>query len=188
MKKILKAFLLVVVVLAALIGLTLAYHGFFDKYEVTEKEVGPYMLATKRFVGSYYKVGPTMTEVDTWLRENGVESTKGVGLFYDTPTEVEEDKLRSDVGNVLENVDEEKLIEIKEKYEVKELAKQNAVVVEFPIKSPLSYMLSPMKVYPIISKYWLEKGYPAEGGAGYSMEIYDMTGKKTIYVMPIPVE
>jgi len=186
MKKSLKVVVVVVIFLIVTIGTVLAYHGFFSTYEIAEKEVGPYTLATKRFVGGYYKVGPTMTEVDSWLRENAVTSSKGVGLFYDDPAKVPENELRSDVGNVLENVDEQKLAKIKEKFDVKEIVRQKAVVVEFPIKSSLSYMLAPIKVYPMISKYWKEKGYPDSVSDGFSIEIYDMDGKITTYIMPIP--
>lgn len=185
MKKSLKIILVVVILLIAMLLGALAYHGFFSKIEITEKEVGPYTFATKRFIGSYYKVGPTMTEVDSWLRENGVMATKGVGLFYDDPVKVAEESLRSDVGNVLDNVDEKTLAKIREKFTVKDIARQKAVVIEFPIKSPLSYMLAPIKVYPMINKYWKDKGYSEMTSGGFSIEIYDIEGKITTYIMPI---
>jgi DNA gyrase inhibitor GyrI len=169
-----------------LVGVTaLAYHGFFSTPAITEKEVGPYLVAVKRFTGSYYKVGPTMTEVDTWLRENGVNSTKGVGLYYDDPAKVPEDQRRSDVGNILEGVDEQTLEKIKEKFTVIEIKKSKAAVVDYPIKSPLSYMLAPMKVYPEIAKYWTQKGYEEEEGS-FSIEIYDIPNKVTSYIIPVP--
>lgn len=168
----------------AIIGI-LAYHGFFSTPRVTEKEIGPYTVATKRFMGSYYKVGPTMTEVDNGLKEIGIKATKGVGLFWDDPAKVAENKLRSDVGNILENVDAETLNKIKAKYEIKEIGRIRAVVVEYSMKSMLSYMIAPMKVYPAISKYWNEKGYPKDLES-FSLEIYDLPGKTTLYIMPIP--
>ena len=113
----------------------LYYHDFFSSPKIVEKEMGPFTIVSKRFAGPYYKVGPTMDEVDAWLRENGVESTKGVGLYYDDPADVKESELRSDVGNIVENVDEETLAKIKEKFEVKEISKTKFAVIEFPIKS-----------------------------------------------------
>lgn len=164
----------------------LAYHDFFVNPQVTEKEMGPYTIAVKRFVGGYYKVGPTMTEVDTWLRSIGVNSTRGVGLYYDDPAKQKENELRSDVGNILEKVDKKILEKIKEKLEVKDIKKQKMVVVKYPIKSPFSYMLGPMKVYPAINKYWQEKKYPMNKEGSFGMEIYDIPGKTTYYLMPIP--
>ena len=188
MKKFLKILGIAIGIKILIIVGILYYHGFFTEPVVTEKEVGPYTIAVKRFIGGYYQVGPTMTEVDSWIRGQGVSSTKGIGLFYDDPGTVEESKLRSDVGNVLEGVDEQTIETIKMQLEVKELPVMRAVVIDFPIVSPLSYMIAPMKVYPAISKYWKEKGYPEEGGVGYSIELYDMPGKITTYVMPIPGE
>ena len=186
MKKSMKIILVVVVLIIVMFWGVLAYHGFFSSIEIVEKETGPYTFATKRFVGSYYKVGPTMKEVDSWLRENGVIATKGVGLFYDDPEKVAQEELRSDVGNVLENADEQILAKVREKFTVKNIARQKALVIEFPIKSPLSYMLAPIKVYPMISKYWKDKGYPEMTDGGFSIEIDDIDGKVTTYIMPIP--
>lgn len=185
MKKTIKSIFIVFALLALAILGILAYHGFFSAPQVTEKEIGPYTVATKRFLGSYYKVGPAMTEVDNGLKEMGIKATKGVGLFWDDPAKAEESKLRSDVGNVLEGVDAETLNKIRGKFEVREIGKIRAVVVEHPIKSMLSYMLAPMKVYPAINKYWSKKGYSTEL-ENFSLEIYDVPGKTTLYIMPIP--
>jgi hypothetical protein len=186
MKKVLKVVFVVFTVLLLIVVAVLSYHGFFSTPEVTEKEIGPYLIAVKRFTGSYYKVGPIMTEVDTWLRENGVNSTKEVGLFYDDPDKVPESQRRSAVGNVLEGVDELTLEKIKEKLEVIEIKPYRAVVVEYPIKTPLSYMLGPMKVYQEINRHWTNKGYPPEAEGSFSIEIYDVPGKVTTYIMVIP--
>ena len=185
MKKIFKAFLIFLSIVALLVLGTLYYHDFFSSPQVVEKEMGPYIVVTKRFVGAYYKVGPTMDEVDGWLRENGIESTKGVGLYHDDPAEVEESELRSDVGNIVENVDEEVLIKIKEKFEVREIPKTKSAVIEFSIKSPLSYMIAPMKAYPVLTQHWIEKGY-AVTESDVGIEIYDIPGKVTSYMFSIP--
>ena len=185
MNSFIKKILLIFILLTLLIVAILAYHDFFTSPKVTEKEMGPYLIATKRFVGSYYKVGPTMTEVDTQLRNLGVKSTLGIGLYYDSPAQKKENELRSDVGNVLENVNEITLTKIKKELDVKEIKKQKAVVVAYPIKSPLSYMLGAMKVYPAITQYWQEKKYP-NSKDGYGVEIYDIPGKITYYFMYIP--
>jgi DNA gyrase inhibitor GyrI len=185
MKKIFKVFLAVLLVIALSFFGMLYYHDFFSSPQVVEKEMGPYTLVTKRFVGAYHKVGPTMDEVDSWLRENGVESTKGVGLYHDDPANVEESQLRSDVGNIVENVDEEVLVKIKEKFEVREIPKTKSAVIEFPIKSPLSYMIAPMKAYPALTQHWIEKGY-AVTDSDVGIEIYDIPGKVTSYMFSIP--
>jgi len=164
----------------------LAYHDFFKTPKIEEKEVGPFTIAVKRYIGSYYKVGPTMNEVDKLLRDIGLKPTRGVGLYYDDPAKKDQNKLRSDVGDMIGRVDEKTLEKIKEKLTVKEIEKQRAVVVTFPIKSPLSYMIGPMKVYPAITKYFKEKGYPEYSESkGYGMEIYNIPNKVTLYIIPL---
>lgn len=180
----LRALVAFVLFAVLVLGGVLVYHGFFTTPRVAEKEMGPYTVAVKRVAGPYYKVGPTMMEVDAYLRELGLEPTKGIGLFYDDPATVAESDLRSDMGDVLEGVDEEALAKIKEKYEVKDIPAVRSAVVTFPIKSMLSYMIGPMKVYPALSAYWKEKGY-ATDTEGYSMELYDVPGKTIYYIMPI---
>ena len=185
MNKVFKFLLVFLSIVVALFLGTLYYHDFFSSPQVVEKEMGPYVVVTKRFVGAYHKVGPTMDEVDGWLRENGVESTKGVGLYLDDPAEVEESELRSDVGSIVEDVDEEVLARIKEKFEVREIPKAKSAVIEFSIKSNLSYIIAPMKAYPALTQHWIEKGYAeAEGDIG--IEIYDIPGKVTSYMFAIP--
>lgn len=181
-----KSFLIILFVLILLIVGILAYHDFFSTPKVIEKEMGPYTVATKKFIGSYYKVGPVMEEVDKLLRKMDINSTKGVGFYYDDPAKTQQDKLRSDVGNILEKVDDITLAKVNSKLDVKQIKKQKAVVVEIPIKSPLSYMIAPMKAYPAITKYWKEKGYKEDAKDSFGMEIYDIPGKVTYYVMYIP--
>jgi hypothetical protein len=185
MKKIFKIFLVLLSVITLSVLGTLYYHDFFSSPQVVEKEMGPYTIVTKRFVGAYHKVGPTMDEVDSWLRENGVESTKGVGLYYDDPAETEEIELRSDVGNIVENVNEETLVKIRERFEVKEIPKTESAVIEFPIKSPLSYMIAPIKSYPVLTQHWIEKGYVVTD-SDVGIEIYDIPGRVTSYMFSIP--
>jgi hypothetical protein len=60
------------------------------------------------------------------------------------------------VGAVIDSKDASKLGSIKD-IKVKTIAAGNSIVVEFPLKNALSYMIGPMKVYPVITKYMLSK-------------------------------
>jgi len=168
--------------LGAVILFTLLFHDFFNKPKIEEKEVGPFKAVVKRFIGSYYKVGPTMTEVDGYLRKIGLSSTKGIGIYYDNPGKTSQDKLRSDVGDIIGQVGEPVIKKIRQKYEVKEIERQKAAVVTYPIKSFLSYMLGPMKVYPAIDEYFRKNGY---SNYSFAIEIYDIANKKILYMMPV---
>jgi len=167
----------------------LTYHDFFTSPEITEKEVGPYVFVTKRHVGSYYSVNSVMNEVDQSLRQMGLNPTVGVGMYYDDPAKVPADELRSDVGDVVEDLDPETLNKIKETFKVTEFPAQRAVVSTMAIKSPLSYFITPIKAYPALSQHWEQQGYPTEGIDNYAtIELYDIPNKSTTYIMPIPTQ
>lgn len=164
-----------------LVGLW-GYSGGFSKPVVVEKQVPAMTMAVKEHKGAYTKTKQPMDEVYTDLVALGVEPTRGVGVYYDDPAMVAEEDLRSEVGSVLEGLDEDKLMEVKEKMMVKEYDQMQAMVVEFPIKTMLSYMIGPMKVYPVIQEHWQGKGYE-ESEIG--IEVYDIPNKTITYIMPI---
>ena len=56
---------------------------------------------------------------------------------------------------------------------------EQSSVVEFPIKSTMSYMIGPMKAYPALSKRMKEKGFIPT----LSLEVYDLPNKKIHYIM-----
>jgi hypothetical protein len=58
----------------------------------------------------------------------------------------------------------------------------NKIVVEFPLKNSFSYMIGPMKVYPIIAKYMKEKWYTTQTPM---IELYDIAAKKIYYMTEI---
>ena len=174
------------VVSIVLVGLgAWGYSGGMVKPEVVEKQVPAMMMVVKEHKGSYMKTKQPMDEVYEGLMSMGVEPTRGVGVYYDDPAEVAEEDLRSEVGSLVEGLSEEKLAEIREKFAVKEYEEMPAMVVEFPIKTMLSYMIGPMRVYPAIQTHWQGKGY-MESEIG--IEIYDIPNKTITYVMPIVSE
>lgn len=161
------------------------YSGGFSNPVVIEKEVEPMKMAVKEHKGAYTKTKKPMDEVYEGLVSMGVEPAKGVGMYFDDPAKVAEEDLRSEVGSVLEGLSEENLAEIGEKFIVKEFEGGRAMVVEFPIKTMLSYMVGPMRVYPVIEEYWKSKGYEEFETA---IEVYDVSNKIITYIMPIVME
>jgi len=175
----------VLVILVLVLGGLWGYSGGLSKVEVMEEQVEPMVMAVKEHKGSYAKTKVPMDEIYKGLLDIGIEAKRGVGLYYDDPAEVEEDDLRSEVGSLIEGDDLQKINLVRERFEVKEVEQMKAMVVEFPIKTMLSYMIGPMKVYPEIERYWMEKGYEE---AEYGIEIYDIEGKVIRYIMPIVEE
>jgi len=60
------------------------------------------------------------------------------------------------VGAVIDTKDISKLASNKD-IKITKIASGTKIVVEFPLKNSLSYMVGPMRVYPVIAKYMKEK-------------------------------
>ncbi|MBD3279203.1 MAG: hypothetical protein GF390_00645, partial [Candidatus Pacebacteria bacterium] len=142
----------------------------------------PMTIIFKEHRGSYYKTKQPMDEIYEGLLEMGVKTTKGVGIYYDDPAQTPVDQLRSDVGSILPEEYSNKLPKIKDKFEVKQYGRHQAVVVEFPARTMLSYMIAPMRVYPVINEVFQENGYD---DFKMGIEIYDVPNKQITYIAPI---
>lgn len=176
--KILKWALIVLVVLVLLAAGYLVYLGVFSSPKPYEAEMGPFTIAYESFTGPYAKTAPVFAKVYNALKEKGITARMGLGIYYDNPAQVPAEKLRSDCGVVLEKGDQVKL---KGKFKVKRLARASSVVVEFPVRSTLSYMIGPMKAYPALMKYAQEKNLKGTG----TYELYDEANKKIFFVLTI---
>jgi hypothetical protein len=123
-----------------------------------------------------------MTKLYDALSGAGITSSTGIGIYYDDPAAVSGQNLRSEVGSVIASADSNKLDKNSADYKIKVVPGGNKVVVEFPLKNSFSYMVGPIKVYPIMNKYMTEKGYKTQVPR---IELYDMTAKKMYYMADI---
>ncbi len=178
--KTLKIILLIIVLVISSLTLFTWYLGLFTSIEVQEKVAGGYIVVGKDFIGEYSKAGKFMLGVNKELQFAGIKSTKGFGIYYDNPKVVAPDKCRSFVGDVLEKKDYDKVNELQAKgFKVDTIRVANAVVAYFPIKSMMSYIIGPIKVYPQLSKYISKNGY----NITETIEIYDVPAKQIEYIM-----
>jgi hypothetical protein len=179
--KILKWLLIVVALVVLLAAGFLTYLGFFSEMKVSESLMGPYTIAYESFTGPYAQTGPVFANVYTVLKTVGIKTTLGLGIYYDDPSKVAADKLRSDCGVVIEAKDLAKLKALQVKFKVKRLGQNDCLVTEFPIRNTLSYMIGPMKAYPALMKAATAKGY--QGIMTY--ELYDEGQGKISFVLVI---
>ncbi len=173
---------IVLAVVAVAIFAFVAYSGIFYSVTVEEKEIGPHTMILKAHKGSYYETTKVFEEVSGALKAHlDTEKLAGVGIYYDDPAKVKAEELRSECGFIIEARDLPKIAPLRGSYIIKNFPKTNCVACEFPVRTPLAYMLGPSRAYPKIGEYIEEKGYATE----YGMEIYD-NGQKTItYCMPV---
>jgi hypothetical protein len=178
--KTLKIFLLIVVLIVSSLTLFTWYLGLFSAIEVEDKIAGGYIVAGKDFKGKYSKAGTFMLEVEKELQFAGINSTKGFGIYYDNPKTVAPEECRSFVGNILSENDYGRIDELKSKgFKLDTILAASSVVAYFPIKSNMSYIIGPIKVYPELSKYINKNEYKISE----SIEIYDIPNKQIEYIM-----
>ena len=179
-----KYFLYILLILTILILALLWYLGMFSKYEVKTQETGPYTVAYKSHVGPYTKVGPVMDIVYQSLVAQEINPTLGYGEYFDNPKTTPKEEMRSEVGSIIPESEISKLDQTGEKYKVKTIARANSLVVEFPYKNMLSFMVGPMKIYPVMEKYMIANGMEWTEDMP-AMEIYDMEDKLITYIVEL---
>jgi effector-binding domain-containing protein len=173
-------FYLIIILIAGVIG-GLFYFGILQEVEIKEQEVGPFKVVYETHIGDYSKVGSIQDEIYSSLVDDGINTTKGFGIYYDNPQEVEKEQLRSEVGVIIDEKDYPKIYELKGKYNVKDIPKANNVIATFPYRNKYSIMIGVFKVYPKLKEYIEEKGY----GPTPAMEIYDTDNQKIAYLFEI---
>ena len=171
------AFIIVFIVLGIL-TLVIGIFGGFYKVKIQMVNTGGETLVYENVTGAYNQTAKISNKVYYDLLNNfNIETTKGFGIYYDNPKNIEQSKLRSEVGCIVEDIDDNTLVKIKEHFKVKILPIENYLVVEFPFRGFPSIMIGMIKVYPKLNKYIHENNLED----GPIMEIYDVPNKKIIY-------
>lgn len=174
-----KTGLIIVAAILILILLVYSYYGGFKNIKPQITKCGGETLVFEKVTGHYKQSAVVSDRVyDKLIKDYNIKTTKGFGLYYDNPQKVEESKLRSEVGCILESKDVEKTEELKKDFNVSVFATEEYIVAEFPFKGKMSVILGIMKVYPALNKFAEENGYNPDSPV---MEIWDVPNKKTIY-------
>ena len=176
--KIIKIIGSIIVLLLVVLLTAHAYYGGFKKISPTVQECGGETLVYEKITGDYKQSGVVSDRVyHKLVNEHGIETYKGFGIYYDNPQTVEQDKLRADIGCILES-GFDKLEALKVDFEVTEYPVREYLVAEFPYKGTPSMLLGIMKVYPALNTYSEENGYTLDSPV---MEIWDETNKRITY-------
>jgi len=176
--KIAKIVFLILGTLLLIFFLVYGYYGGF--YPVTPKiqQEGGETLVYEKMRGDYAQSPKVSDNVyNTLLREHNITTTRGFGIYYDSPESTDKDELRADVGCILET-DFDKLENLKSQFEIMEYPKDNYLVAEFPFKGMPSVIIGIMKVYPALNTYLEENGYSADTPV---MEIWDLSNNMIHY-------
>lgn len=162
------------------------YTGAFKSVPVGLDSRGPYILVYKEHNGAYHKIIESLTSVETWAKENSVNCHFTFGEYFDNPSLVEEGRLRSRTGCLIEASETaaiEKLNSITLPKDIKkdEWKKTKTVVALFT-GSP---GIGPYKVYPKAEDFIRDNKLKHVGSI---LEIYEVLGQKamnTTYIWPV---
>jgi|WetSurMetagenome_2_1015567.scaffolds.fasta_scaffold159152_3 DNA gyrase inhibitor GyrI len=175
-----KTVIVIVGILAAIAAGALSFYGLFAPVNIQEKEIGPFVFVMEPHVGPYKDVGPLIDEMEKNLKDDGIETSMGLGIYYDDPKVTAEEKTRSILGRIIENADRSREMEIEKKFKVGELPQTNYLVVEFPFKGLPSIVIGIYRVYPKLAKYMKTH----EMSKIPVIEIYAPKAQKMFYVVP----
>lgn len=162
------------------------YTGAFKSVSVAEDERGPYSIVYKNHVGAYHKIVSTIEEVEKWAHENGLKCRLSFGEFFDDPRSVEEGRLTSRAGCVIDPLveNEKKLIEnlkLPQDFKISEIPKTKAVVALFTGAPGIG----PLKVYPKAEDYLVEHKLTRKNSVIEIYEIFSNKSMQTTYIWPV---
>jgi effector-binding domain-containing protein len=177
--KVIKIILYVIVSLLIISAMMYANYNGFSNVRFQIKKEGGEKLLYREVSGPYSQTGAELNKIKFDLnKEFKIESIREFGMYLDDPRKVDKDKLRSEVGCILEDADTAQIFWLKSKFKIKVCPVKEYITTEFPYKGRISIMIGLMKVYPAIMKYAKANGYAETGPV---MEVYDKPNNKIWY-------
>ena len=174
-----KIILYVLVSLAIIIVMIYANYSGFSNVSFHVQKTGGETLLYREIAGPYSQTGDAIIKIKYNLKSKfNIEPSKDFGLFFDNPRKVEKNRLRSEVGCILENSDTSRVFWLKAKFNIRVFPVKEYITAEFPYKGKMSVMIGLMKVYPALMKYVKANDYAETGPI---MEIYDLQDNKILY-------
>ena len=143
------------------------------------REAGPFKTLYQKHTGPYYKIAEKIEFVEKWALANGVSCSKTFGQYIDDPQSVDEDRLQSEGGCIVEDMPSD--LKPLEGMIVGEIAKRKYLMAKFD-GAP---SVGPYTVYPKAFE-WLSKNSMTLDGP--IVEIYNVLNAKEVvteYLFPI---
>nr|WP_295901156.1 GyrI-like domain-containing protein [uncultured Bdellovibrio sp.] len=177
-----KYILVFVLVAVTSFGLFLAnYLGAFKGVDISEASQGPFQTVYIEHVGPYHKVNKVIEKVENFMKSQGAPCGRTFGEYMDDPQVVEEARLRSKVGCIVETLPAGQL---PEDFKTGDIPQRKYVVAVFT-GSP---GIGPLKVYPRVNDYMVKHGLKQTSAVIEIYEIHSITEKNamtTTYLFPV---
>lgn len=155
------------------------YLGAWKGVDISHANQGPFTTVYLEHVGPYHKVNKIIEKVEKYMQTQGVTCGRTFGEYMDDPQVVEEARLRSKVGCLVEKAPEN----MPEEFKSGEIPQRDYVVAIFT-GSP---GIGPLKVYPRVNDYMLKQDMKQSGPVIEIYEIHSITEKNamtTTYLFP----
>lgn len=162
--------------------------GFFTPV-ILEAETGPMLFVGLPHKGSYKKISSKFTESAEKASSLKLVPEPMAGIYFDDPSFVNEEQLRSYAGFLTDQKTADTLISKFPEFRVIAIPKQVLLKSEFPNQGIVSMFLAIQKVYPKFGEYFKEKNLVMQEAdraseKNFAMEIYNKD--KIEFYMTIP--
>ncbi len=145
--------------------------------EIVGEQAASFEFLLKSHLGPYQEINQTISEVEAWAFKNGLSCKKTFGIYIDDPGKVDEDRLRSEGGCLLE-ANEKSQLNLPKGFSVKIAEQKKYLALTFS-GSPA---ISPLKVYPKADQWFATNHKQKKGPV---LEVYESTGGPTHYFFEI---
>ncbi|MDZ7289660.1 MAG: GyrI-like domain-containing protein [candidate division KSB1 bacterium] len=114
--------------------------------------------------GPYYQVAEKITQVSKMLQEKNVRTLDACGIFYDDPSTVPQEQLRSRAGFLVKGA-----VTVEAPLAIDTVAQREVIVA----KVKAHPTVAPLKTYPKMQEWMKQNNFQA---AGPGLEIYHANG------------
>ncbi len=173
-----KWFLLAPLVIFIFVGTRVFFYtGYYKKVTIQEATNYDFHMVYKSHSGAYHKINDVIESVSTALEAASLKCETSFGQFHDDVKMIEQDRLKSDGGCLLNT----KPSSLKEGISYKYVPSQKYVVAVFD-GAP---SIGPMKVYPKVNKHIKSKGLILKGSVIEAYRSIDAESITTTYYFPV---
>lgn len=167
--------------------LILWWLGLFRYMPARKGNLESHWLVYRYHQGPYHETGKVLAQIEEELSDLGIAPEKGFGFFYDDPKEMEANDLRSILGFMIAEPNEEKQEAInKLSLTLVHMPQTDTVETYFPMRGTASYMIGPIKAYASIDSY--SKKRQIDLTCTPLMEIYDTPQRRIWFLAPLDIQ
>lgn len=155
------------------------YLGAFKGVDISQATQGPYLTVYVDNLGPYHKVNKVIERVEKYMKAKGVTCGRTFGEYLDDPQVVEEARLKSKVGCIVDAIPDG----LDGEFKAGEIPARHYVVAVFT-GSP---GIGPLKVYPRVNDFMKAQNLKQNGAVTEIYEIHSITEKNamtTTYLFP----